>query len=181
MNKSEVNLRAPIYDVNLDKEREELKRFINYLKFYPGFFETYYYEVNPANSSKNLMGSDITLYGPRDAVEVDLKGFDSKYKTVALTVQRSDDDVVWRDALSEKKITDSFVFIDELGNMYGMSMIAARKLAKDALDKKPNAYKITEVPAETAGHYQKALIIPLKDLEPLASLVPPYTGRIILY
>lgn len=169
-----IDLRAPVYDVNLDKEREELKRFINFIKFYD-FFECLAYEVNPANSSKNLMGSDITLYGPYNGMEVDLKGFNSDYKTVALTVQRSDDNISWRDALSNKKITDEFVFIDELGNMYGLTMDKARELYKN------NTYKVVDVPAETAGHYQKAMIIPLKELEHLASKVAPYTGRIILY
>lgn len=169
----EVNLRAPVYNVNLDKERDELRRFIYFIKFY-NFFDYPRYKINPTNSLKNIMGSDITLYDfEGNTTEIDLKGFNSNYKTVALTVKRSDDNVVWRDALSNKKITDEFVFIDELGNMYGLMMDKAREFCKN------NTYKVVDVPAETAGHYQKAMIIPLKDLEPLASLVPPYTGRII--
>lgn len=187
MNKAEMDLRAPVYSVNLDKERLEIQRMVTLIRNEDYHSDTWcestvdyaWYEVNPADSDENKRGSDITLYGPYNTTEIDLKGFQSSYDTVALTVERSDDDVTWRDALSNKKITDMFIFINELGDMYMLSMNKARKLAEDALAKKPNACKIVRVLPKTAGHYQKVMKIPLEELEHLADKVPPYEGRII--
>lgn len=150
----ELQLRHQSYNENLIKEKFNYKRFIEYLNFYG-----WSWEINPENSEKNCHGSDITITKDGKTYEVDLKGCQSKYDTVALSYQRSYDGVNWFSTLKETKITDWFVFVDELGNLYKIDF-------KEVLVN-INSYKKSTASKNKAGHFNKVLLIDKDCLERL--------------
>ena len=140
------------YYNNLKKEERITKVFIQWCKD-----NHYRYRVNPTDTSANLLGSDITIQKSGIKYEVDLKGCQYKYNTVALSYQRSYDGHTWKDCLSSKtKITDLYVFIDELNNIYGIT--------RDEILFRFNKYHKTNGSLENCGHYQKLILIPKDDL-----------------
>jgi hypothetical protein len=184
--------RNSVYSDNLGKERLEIQRIVNLIRnrdlqsdaWREATVDYSYYKINPENSDENKKGSDVTLsdaYG--NTTEIDLKGFKSSYDTVALTIDRSYDGTHWFNKLSGHFTTDMFVFIDELGNAYGLTIEKARELA----DGKPCRHsdgtikpcEIRTVSPKKAGWWNKMMKIPLGELIHLADNVPLRSGRFI--
>ena len=142
----ERNTRDASYGVNLDKEARITKVYCDWCDKH-GIS----YEVNPADSKMNCLGCDVTVNNGHKAY-IDIKGCVSRYDTVCLTYERSYDGKNWRPVLNEHKITSAYVFIDELDNIYSISMHEL----KEAFD----SFKKTTASPDKAGHWQRVILIP---------------------
>lgn len=140
------------YYRNLEKEKKLTETFINWCKN-----NHIRYRINPTDSSKNLLGSDVTIKYNDRIYEVDLKGTQYRYDTVALSYSRSYDGIRWEDCLTKSnKITDLYIFIDELDNIYGIT--------REEVIFRFDDYKKSEASKENAGHHNKVIIIPKDEL-----------------
>ena len=148
----ERSLRDESYEENLSYERHITEVFIRWCKI-----NGFRYRINPTDSSFNLLGSDVTIKKGNIKYEVDLKGCRHKYNTVALSYERRYDGITWRQIFNDKKITDLYVFIDELDNIYGIT--------KDEILFRFDFFKKTTVDKQTAGHFQKCILIPKEELK----------------
>lgn len=145
-------LRDKSYAENLKKENKLTETFINWCKN-----NHIRYRINPTDSSKNLLGSDVTIKYNNRIYEVDLKGTQYRYDTVALSYSRSYDGIRWEDCLTKSnKITDVYIFIDELDNIYGIT--------REEVIFRFDDYKKSEASKENAGHHNKVIIIPKDEL-----------------
>ena len=144
------------YYRNLEKEQKLTETFIKWCKN-----NHVRYRINPTDSSKNLLGSDITIRYNNKTYEVDLKGCQYRYDTVALSYSRSYDGIHWADCLAKSnKITDLYVFIDELDNIYGIT--------REEVIFRFDDYRKSEAAKENAGHHNKVIIIPKDELRILS-------------
>lgn len=150
----ERTTRDKSYAKNLVKEDRITKVYLAYLTA-----KGIEYIVNPTDSEKNKLGSDITVFNGRK-YEIDLKGCENKYSTVCLSYERSYDGKTWYSTI-ENRITSAYVFIDEWNNIYSIS--------KAEIFANFDKYKKTEVNPETGGHHQKSILIPKWELHYLGS------------
>lgn len=141
------------YYRNLEKEARLTQVFIRWCQI-----NKWRYRINPTDSSLNKKGSDVTICKNGRHLEIDLKGCMYKYGNVALSYKRSYDNIHWFSTL-DTKITNCYVFIDELDNIYSIALDDI-KLIFDDLHK-------TEVDKSKAGHYQKCILIPKDYLQML--------------
>jgi hypothetical protein len=141
------NSRHPIYYDNLKTEERNMAVFLDWCKT-----NHFRYKLHPNDTAMNMKGSDITIARSGHKFEIDIKGCQSEYATVALSYERSEDGVNYFPTLGEHKNTDYFVFIDENGCIYSISMNDVL-LYKDSFSK-------TIVPPEKGGHWNKVVIIP---------------------
>ena len=144
---NEKQLRNSSYANNLDTEKYEYSVFIKWLNE-----NGYTYTINPADSEKNIHGSDITITKNGYTHEIDLKGCKSQYECVPLSYARSYDGVYWFNPLNRNsKITTDFVWIDEVGNIYSKSF--------DNILEELDSYRKTRANINRAGHFNKVVLI----------------------
>ena len=141
------------YQNNLIKESKITEVFVNWC-----INHNYNYKVYPTNTKENIRGCDVAVYNGEIFMFVDLKGCRNKYDTVCLSFSRSYDGEHWFDTLNNRMTTD-YVFIDEFGYMYTITK-------EDVIANLTN-YKKVYVSPKTAGHYQRAALIPKSELKRL--------------
>lgn len=150
--KNERKWRNSSYQTNLAKEQKITEIFIKWCKR-----NHYRFRINPTDSSANLLGSDVTISKSGSHYEIDIKGFRSSYDTVALSYERSLDGIHWTKLFNSNKITTHYVFIDpETEDIYCISYENVKFIFDDC--------EKVEVSAQTAGHYQKIIKIPIEYL-----------------
>lgn len=151
----EQNSRHKSYEANLVKEAKITQVFLNWCDN-----NNWLYQVNPTNTKENCQGCDVaignTLTGIR--MKVDLKGCQNKFDNVCLSYERSYDGESWFNTLNNRT-TSVYIFIDEYDNI-----LAIRKA--DVLANLDNYKKVTVSP-NTAGHYNKCILIPKASLQVL--------------
>lgn len=147
----ERKTRDTSYERNLVKEERLTEVFINWCKI-----NSVYYKVNPTGSTENKAGCDVEIWtNDNNKMYIDLKGCVNKYANICLSYERSYDGVHWFNTLENRTTTD-YIFIDEFNNMY--------HLPKVELVQNMHKYKKVEVSPSTAGHWQRALLIPKCDM-----------------
>lgn len=140
------------YERNLVKEERLTETFINWCKI-----NGISYKVNPTDSTENKAGCDIEIWtNDNDKMYIDLKGCQNKYANICLSYERSYDGVRWFNTLDNRTTTD-YIFIDEFNNMY--------HLPKAELVQNMHKYKTVNVNPSTAGHWQRAILIPKCDMK----------------
>lgn len=151
----EKSHRDDSYSANLRKEARITDIYCKWCKEHGKQFR-----INPTDTEMNRKGSDITVYGEGGRKsEIDLKGCQNKYANVCLSYERSYDSIHWFSTL-DGKITTSYVFIDELDNIYSISMYELKLLF--------DTFKKTEVSPKTGGHWQRCILIPKTMLHKLS-------------
>lgn len=152
----ERNTRDKSYETNLDKESKLTETFINWCKV-----TGLNYKVNPTDTQENCSGCDIEIWSNNDDephMLVDLKGCQNKYANICLSYERSYDGRRWFNTVQNRLTTD-YIFIDEFNNMY--------RISKTELLQNMHKFKKVEVSPKTAGHWQRAVLIPKYELKTL--------------
>ena len=152
---NERELRHESYKTNSDKEDLERKFWDDVLAPYFGVTK---YQHHPEDSWYNKAGADITAWFGTIRRRIDLKGYQDRYDTVAISYARSYDGINWRDTMLGR-ITDDFIFADpEAGTAYVMT-----KSMWNEIRNSPEIWQSLErrtVPPSRGGHWNKVVLIP---------------------
>jgi len=140
------------YQQNLVKEQINLDLFIKLI--IPKLKCNY--QINPTDSSDNLLGSDIKLISDKGSINVDLKGFVDDYQNVVLSTNRSYDNKTWYSTIDNRN-TDLYVFVDPNKEIF-------LALPKKKLISLLPTLRTKFIEPTTAGHYQRICFIPKSEL-----------------
>lgn len=152
---NEKALRNEIYKSNSDKEDLEREFFDSVLVPY---FNIKKYRHNPTDSWANKSGSDVTAYFGNIKRQIDLKGYDDSYDTVALSYGRSYDGENWFSPMIGKITTDWFFIDPEAGTCYILTLSRWNEIRNT-----PEIWQSLErrtVEPSRGGHWQKVVKIP---------------------
>lgn len=148
-------LRDKSYSGNLQKEARITQMFIEWCRK-----NHIRYRINPTDSQLNCDGSDVSVNINGEHWEVDIKGTSAAFDTCCLSYERSYDGVHYWDCLfNSKKNTTLYIFIEEDGDIYGITR-------DEILFRFPD-YKKTTAKPDKAGHWQKCILIPKSELRML--------------
>lgn len=152
---NEKELRNESYKTNSDKEDLEREFFD---KFITKYFHITKWIHHPEDSWYNKAGADITAWFGSIRRRIDLKGYDDKYNTVALSYARSYDNIKWRDTMLGR-ITDDFIFVDPEAET---SYILTKSMWEEIRNTPEvwNSLERREVPPSRGGHYNRVVLIP---------------------
>ena len=152
---NEKQLRDKSYKTNSDKEELERKFWDDVLAPYFGVTK---YQHHPEDTWYNKAGNDCTAWFGKIKRNLDFKGYQDNYDTVAISYKRSYDGVKWMDTMLGK-ITTDWVFIDpEAKTCYIMT-----KSIWDEIRGTPEIWQSLErrtVEPSRGGHWNKVVKIP---------------------
>lgn len=152
---NEKELRDESYKTNSSKEDLERNFFDSVLAPY---FNIKKYKHNPIDSWANKAGSDVTAYFGNIKRQIDLKGYDDNYDTVALSYGRSYDGEKWFSPMIGKITTDWFFIDPEARTCYVLTLGRWNEIRNT-----PEIWQSLErrtVEPSRGGHWQKVVKIP---------------------